>query len=83
MGCDSFETAGQLRKEDAMGIPHMSIGRKCSIERAIIDKNAHIGDGVVIRSHPEISEKDGDNHYVRDGIVIVPRGGVIPSGTVI
>lgn len=83
MGSDSFETAVQLRKEDAMGIPHMSIGCNCIIEGAIIDKNAHIGDSVIIKSHPDVSEKDGESHYVRDGIVIIPRGAVIPSGTVI
>ena len=33
-----------------MTLPHMAIGRNCKIERAIIDKNVHIGEGVVITS---------------------------------
>jgi glucose-1-phosphate adenylyltransferase len=83
MGCDSYESANQELKDDAMGIPHTSIGRGCRIERAIIDKNAHIGDEVTIRDRSDSPDEDGPNYYVRDGIVIIPKGGVVDPGTVI
>lgn len=83
MGCDFYESLNQELKDDDMGIPHMSIGRGCSIERAIIDKNAHIGDNVTISNRSGSPDEDGQNHFVRDGIVIVPRGAVVPPGTVI
>lgn len=57
------------------------IGRNCRIERAIIDKNVHIGDNVVITPEGKPSHMDAPNYYIRDGIVVVPKDAVIPSGT--
>ena len=64
-----------------MGIPHMSIGRGCRIDRAIIDKNVHIGDGVVITDKNGTADFDGPNYCIRDGIVIIPKNAIIPSGS--
>ncbi len=61
--------------------PPPGIGRNCRIERAIIDKNVHIGDNVVITPEGKPSEMDGENFYIRDGIVCIPKGAVIPAGT--
>lgn len=65
------------------GAPPFGIGRGCRIHRAIIDKNAHIGDGTVIDPQGKPDHFDGDNYYIRDGIVVIPRNAVIPAGTVI
>lgn len=65
------------------GRPPLGIGRGCVIERAIIDKNACIGDNVVIRAHADVQEYQGELHWVRDGITIIPKGTVIPAGTTI
>jgi glucose-1-phosphate adenylyltransferase len=83
MGHDDYETPEQIQAGIAKGIPPLGVGRNSFIERAIIDKNARIGDNVRIspEGHPE--NHDGDNYYIRDGIVVVPKGGVIRSGTVI
>jgi glucose-1-phosphate adenylyltransferase len=81
MGSDFFETQHEILEEDAMGIPHMSVGRGSRIERAIIDKNVHIGEGVVIADKTGAPDFDGPNYYVRDGIVIIPKNAVIPAGT--
>jgi glucose-1-phosphate adenylyltransferase len=81
MGCDFYETQHQALMDDATGIPHMSIGRGCRIQRAIIDKNAHIGDEVVVTDKTGAADFDGPNYYVRDGIVIIPKNAVIPAGT--
>jgi len=82
MGCDFFGTRLEThdRDERSFGIPHASIGRDCHIERAIIDKNAHIGDGVVITDKTGQPDEDGSWYYIRDGIVIIPRNGVVPAG---
>jgi len=81
MGSDFFETQHEILEEDAMGIPHMSVGRGSRIERAIIDKNVHIGEGVVITDKSGAPDFDGPNYYIRDGIVIIPKNAVIPAGT--
>ena len=60
------------------GVPAIGIGRNCVIDRAIIDKNARIADGVVITPEGKPPNFDGDNYFIRDGIVVVPKNGVIP-----
>jgi glucose-1-phosphate adenylyltransferase len=64
-------------------VPNIGIGRGCIIRKAIIDKNAHIGDNVRILNDERIHNLDGPGYYIRDGIVIVPKDGVLPSGTLI
>jgi glucose-1-phosphate adenylyltransferase len=76
MGADYFEQ----RRDENSTEPPIGIGRNCVIDRAIIDKNARIADGVVITPEGKPREFDGDNYFIRDGIVIVPKNGVIPAG---
>jgi glucose-1-phosphate adenylyltransferase len=76
MGADYFE---QDRLPDSRQ-PAIGIGRNCVIDRAIIDKNARIADGVVITPEGKPTDFDGDNYFIRDGIVIVPKNAVIPAG---
>lgn len=83
MGLDDYETPDELQSDVARGIPSLGIGRNCHIERAIIDKNARIGDNVRISPEGKPENFDGDNYNIRDGIVVVPKGGIIRSGTVI
>lgn len=85
LGADYYEGQQVLAKfEDApAGLPPVGLGRNCRIERTIIDRNVHIGDGVVITAKPDVKEFRGADYWVRDGITIIPRGAVIPPGTVI
>lgn len=62
-------------------VPPMGIGRDCSIECAIIDKNVRIGDGVVIGKKRKGKEFRGEFCWVQDGVTIIPKGTVIPPGT--
>ena len=50
------------------------------IKRAIIDKNARIGDGVVITPDGKPDNYDSENYYIRDGVVVIPKNAVLPSG---
>jgi glucose-1-phosphate adenylyltransferase len=83
MGHDDYETAEEIQVKTSRGIPPLGIGRNTYIERAIIDKNARIGDHVRISPEGKPENYDGDNYNIRDGIVVVPKGGIIRSGTVI
>src|SRR6058998_1609352 len=76
MGADYFEQD----RPDAADVPPIGVGRNCVIDRAIIDKNARIADGVVITPEGKAANSDADNYFIRDGIVIVPKNAVIPSG---
>ncbi|MEI8343111.1 MAG: sugar phosphate nucleotidyltransferase, partial [Verrucomicrobiota bacterium] len=79
MGADFYD-ADMASREKQAETP-LGIGRNCTIDHAIIDKNARIGDGVVITPDGKPENFDGDNFYIRDGIVVVPKNGVIPAGT--
>jgi glucose-1-phosphate adenylyltransferase len=83
MGADYFETSFQRDETARLGRPDVGIGEGTLIEDAIIDKNVRIGRRVKIRAAGKPKEFDGDVFYVRDGIVVVPKGAVIPDGTVI
>jgi glucose-1-phosphate adenylyltransferase len=78
MGADYYETDPGRSGGDAPGI---GIGRGCDIRKAIIDKNARIGDNVVISPEGKDKEMNGEGFYIRDGIVVIPKNGVIASGT--
>ena len=83
MGADYYETVEQKRQNRGDGIPDIGIGSNCLIRSTIIDKNARIGENSMIVNTEQKDDVDGDNYYIRDGIVIVPKDGVIPPGTVI
>ena len=77
MGGDYFEVSAP---EGSPDLPAIGIGRNCVIDRAIIDKNARIGDGVVITPEGKEPNLDASNYFIRDGIVLVPKDAVIPAG---
>jgi glucose-1-phosphate adenylyltransferase len=61
----------------------LGIGRNVMLDRVIVDKNARIGDGARLVNEKKVENADGDGYYIRDGIVIVPKGGTVKPGTVI
>jgi glucose-1-phosphate adenylyltransferase len=76
MGADYFEHDRERNPD----MPALGIGRNCVIDRAIIDKNARIADGVVVTPEGKPANYDGENYFIRDGIVVVTKNAVIPPG---
>lgn len=64
-------------------VPPLGIGEGAVLEQVIVDKNARIGRGVVITPKGDVADFEGPNYWVRDGITVIPKGAVIPDGTVI
>lgn len=83
LGCDYYESEQSATTHQRLGLPLIGIGRNTRIENTIIDRNARIGDDVVITPNDKPPFLDHGQYFIRDGIVIVPRNGVIPHGTVI
>ena len=81
MGADYYESEAARAENARAGIPNVGIGRDCLIQNAIIDKNARIGDNSVLVNQEGIENLDGENYYIRDGIVIVPKDATIPPET--
>ena len=83
LGADYYESLEDIDRAQAKGLPPVGIGGDSVVERAIIDKNARVGRGVRILNEAGVREADGNGYYIRDGIVIVPKGGVVHDGTVV
>jgi glucose-1-phosphate adenylyltransferase len=83
MGGDYYESQASILENEVLGKPRIGIGQNTRIENAIIDKNARIGDNVVISNAGKPDDLDHPLFYVRDGIVIIPKNGVIPHNTTI
>ncbi len=83
MGSDYYETLAEINQAKERGIPLLGIGNRCYIRNAIIDKNVRIGDDVRINGGPHLENKDHSLYTVKDGIVVVKKGAIIPNGYVI
>jgi len=83
LGADFYETLDEIERAGTRGLPPVGIGPDSLIQGAIVDKNARIGGGVRIVNEANLTDADGPGYYIREGIVIVPKNGVIPDGSVI
>lgn len=83
LGSDYFESLESIRQNEQSGRPRVGVGMNTRIENAIIDKNARIGNNCVITPAGKPENVDHQLYYIRDGIVIVPKNGIVPHGTVI
>jgi len=79
MGNDYFTSRDDIEYR-ASNRPLMGIGERCYISKTIVDKNVRIGDDVKIVGGPHLEDGKFDNYHVVDGIVIIPKGEVIPDG---
>ncbi|MGD9938536.1 MAG: glucose-1-phosphate adenylyltransferase [Clostridia bacterium] len=84
MGADHYESEDEKARNIKEGIPDIGIGGGSIIKGAIIDKNVRIGANCRIGIDPK-SRPDGEygNHYVVDGIIVIPKNTVIDPGTTI
>ncbi len=83
MGADYYESESNIKANQLKKIPNVGIGNNSRIIGAIIDKNVHIGDNVTICNENKMEQLDAENYMIRESIVIVPKGSVIPSNTVV
>jgi len=83
LGCDYYESSESIEANEKAGRPRIGIGSNCRIENAIIDKNARIGNNVVISPAGKPENADHPLYFIRDGVIIIPKNGIVPHGTVI
>jgi glucose-1-phosphate adenylyltransferase len=83
MGCDYYETIDQINEKKHAGKPILGIGGRCVIEDAIVDKNCSIGNDVVIRGGVHLEKTDHPLYTIKDNIVVIKKGAIIPNGFVI
>lgn len=83
MGNDFYETLEEMEANAAKGIPKIGIGERCYIKNAIIDKNTRVGNDVRINGGLHLENTDHTLYTVKDGIVVVKKGAILPDGFVI
>ena len=84
MGADDYQAFAEQNAPEDSQIP-IGIGEKTTIRRAIVDKNARIGQNVQIVNKDRVEESNRESlgFYIRNGIVVVLKNAIIPDGTVI
>ncbi len=80
MGSDFYETLEQIQEYNNKGMPGIGIGDRCYIKNAIIDKNCRIGNDVRINGGSHLENFDHDLYTVKEGVVVVKKGAVLPDG---
>jgi glucose-1-phosphate adenylyltransferase len=83
IGADRFETDLERQENARKTVPDLGVGEGSIIQGAIIDKDTRVGRHVRIQNLRQVQVEEGSHYVIRDGIVVVPRGTVVPDGTVI
>jgi len=83
MGSDKYQTLEEIDAEVSIEKPLIGIGDDCDISNAILDKNCRIGNNVTIKGGEHVPDSEHSLYTVKDGIVVIKKGAIIPNGTVI
>ncbi|CEM63358.1 glucose-1-phosphate adenylyltransferase [Treponema phagedenis] len=83
MGADYYETEAEKEEKRKKGTPCIGIGSNCRIKKAIIDKNACIGNNVSIGMGEVPPDGDYDYYHIVDRIYVITKNAIIPDGTII
>ena len=83
MGTDFYETLDEMNTSMSNGLPKLGIGERCYIKNSIIDKNCRIGNDVRINGGKHLANTEHQLYSIKEGIVVVKKGAVIPDGFVI
>ncbi len=83
MGNDYYETLLELENNTSKGVPKIGIGDRCYIRNTIVDKNCRIGNDVRINGGDHLANSDHSLYAIKDGIVVLKKGCIIPDGFVI
>jgi glucose-1-phosphate adenylyltransferase len=81
LGADYYESEEEAPGRDS-DQPALGIGRDVVLDRVIVDKNARIGDGARLVNQRGVDHADGPGYFIRNGIIIVPKGGSVAPGTI-
>jgi glucose-1-phosphate adenylyltransferase len=75
LGADYYQD-----EADGSGDVELGIGSNAILDRVIVDKNARIAPGVRLVADKNARDADGEGWYIRDGIIVVPKGAVVTKG---
>jgi glucose-1-phosphate adenylyltransferase len=81
LGADYYESDDEAPARDDK--PRLGIGKNVELDRVIVDKNARIGDNCRLVNEQGIQDEDGDGYFIRSGVIVIPKNGVVQAGTVV
>lgn len=80
MGNDYYQNLEEIRTNNLQNILNIGIGERCFINNTIVDKNCRIGNDVRLNGGRHLEDKNTDLYTVKDGIIVVKKGAVLPDG---
>ncbi len=80
IGSNSYEDINELESNTKKGIPSIGVGERCMINNTVIDKDARIGNDVVINGGEHLEDVENDSYVIKDGVVVIKSRSVIPDG---
>lgn len=80
IGADQYETDDERAAHEGRPTPPIGVGDGSVIARAILDKDCRIGRGARIVNAKGLTDAEGENFVIRDGIVVIPRGAIVRDG---
>jgi glucose-1-phosphate adenylyltransferase len=83
MGNTFYETIHRRNQNRERGLPNLGIGNNCIIRNAIIDMDCYIGNNVHLINKDNQHDFDAENYSIKDGMIIIPKGQIIPDNTII
>ncbi len=83
IGANMYQDIAEIENDKEKGIPYIGVGENCIIENTIIDKDARIGNNVVIKGGKNLKDCKEENYVIKDGIVVIKRRAIIPDGFIL
>lgn len=80
MGNDFYETIEEIAYNHIKGVPRVGIGDNCHLTNVIVDKDCRIGNNVIIKGGNHLTDAEHGLYAIKDGIVVIKKGAVIPDG---
>lgn len=82
MGNDYYQNLAEIAQDNNDG-KIIGIGERCYLNNCIVDKNVHIGNDVRINGGKHLAETNNSLYSIREGIVVIKKGVIIPNGFII
>ncbi|WP_062058405.1 glucose-1-phosphate adenylyltransferase [Aquimarina longa] len=80
IGSNSYQDIDEINTDLANGIPPIGVGDRCVITNTIIDKDVRIGNDVVINGGTHLEDAEEDSYVIREGVIVIKKGTIIPNG---
>jgi glucose-1-phosphate adenylyltransferase len=80
MGADNYQTDADVLADKQAGIPNIGVGDGSLLDGVIVDKNCRIGKGVHIRGGNVLKVPENTPVVIQDGIIVIPKGTILPDG---